>query len=521
MKAEPSLSFPASGTGREAGTCEFTKELALVNPDLSSSGGREFVVSRKKIAVVSSTPSSSTSLSSTPGRRTQARRRLDLVAAAASLGFGFLSGISTPAAASYHRHYRAYGYATGDLGSPSHVGHRSHRRSGTEEASKPEPPKQPSGPLLLAISIGNQKVTVYDNGSPVAVSSVSTGMPGHPTPMGVFSVIQKQRWHHSNIYSGAPMPYMQRITWSGVALHAGVVPGHPASHGCIRLPERFAVRLWGMTKVGARVIITRGDAAPYEITHPRLAGLVKASEAALNADASASKEQSSAGPAGSAVKVAATTTGTVTAGGAEASHDGSAPSVSDVGASASPPVEGGAADKPAETGQPAEPAPVERTPAQKIDDALQQHPGPISLFISRRLGKLFVRKGFAPVFEVPVTIARPEVPLGTHVFTASRPMNEGGEVRWLAVSISDRTGSAPAPAKRKARGGRERDERPMPLTTDASRQAAVEALDRIELPPEALEHIIPLIAPGASLVISDQGLGSETGRDTDFIVVTK
>ena len=246
----------------------------MASPDLSSSAGREFVVSQKKIAV----------LSSTVRRARQARGRLELVAAAASLGLGFLSGISTPAAASHHRHHGAY--AMGDIGSASRGWRRSHRRGGsdeTAEARKPEPAKQPSGPILLAISIGSQRVTVYDDGTPVAVSPVSTGMAGHLTPTGVFSVIQKQRWHRSNLYSNAPMPYMQRITWSGVALHAGVVPGHPASHGCIRLPERFAVRLWGMTKVGARVVITRGEAAPYEITHPRLAGLAKASEGAVDA----------------------------------------------------------------------------------------------------------------------------------------------------------------------------------------------------------------------------------------------
>src|SRR5579871_5148708 len=162
----------------------------------------------------------------------------------------------------------------GAMATPADAGHRHPTEAGKSEARKPEPPKQPSGPLLLAVSIGSQKVTVYDNGTPVATSSVSTGVPGHPTPTGIFSVIQKQRWHHSNLYSNAPMPYMQRITWSGVALHAGVVPGHPASHGCIRLPAGFAVRLWGMTKIGARVIITRGDGgSPHEIQHPRLAGL--------------------------------------------------------------------------------------------------------------------------------------------------------------------------------------------------------------------------------------------------------
>ena len=102
----------------------------------------------------------------------------------------------------------------------------------------------PKGPLQIIISIADQQLSLYDNGAPIARSSVSTGVQGHPTPLGVFSVISKERWHRSNIYSGAPMPYMQRITWSGIALHAGVVPGHPASHGCIRLTNDFAIRLW-------------------------------------------------------------------------------------------------------------------------------------------------------------------------------------------------------------------------------------------------------------------------------------
>src|SRR5262249_17209506 len=91
----------------------------------------------------------------------------------------------------------------------------------------------PQMPLIINVSIARQRVTVYDANGLFAEAPVSTGMPGHPTPMGVFSVIQKDRYHHSNIYSGAPMPFMQRITWGGVALHAGVLPGYPASHGCI------------------------------------------------------------------------------------------------------------------------------------------------------------------------------------------------------------------------------------------------------------------------------------------------
>src|SRR5580698_6282314 len=90
------------------------------------------------------------------------------------------------------------------------------------------------------------------------------------TPTGVFSVIQKEKLHHSNIYSGAPMPYMQRITWSGIAIHAGVLPGYPASHGCIRMPMAFALKMWGWTKMGARVVVVPGELSPASFSHPLL-----------------------------------------------------------------------------------------------------------------------------------------------------------------------------------------------------------------------------------------------------------
>ena len=129
---------------------------------------------------------------------------------------------------------------------------------------------KPQGPLIIAISIDQQKVRVYDANGLFAESPVSTGMKGHSTPMGVFSVIQKNKMHRSNIYSGAPMPYMQRITWSGIALHAGVLPGYPASHGCIRMPTAFAVKMWNWTRMGARVIITPGAITPASFSHPLL-----------------------------------------------------------------------------------------------------------------------------------------------------------------------------------------------------------------------------------------------------------
>src|SRR4051794_8762898 len=129
---------------------------------------------------------------------------------------------------------------------------------------------KPQGPLVIVVSIDQQKVRVYDGNGLFAESPVSTGMKGHSTPMGVFSVIQKNKMHRSNIYSGAPMPYMQRITWSGVAMHAGVLPGYPASHGCIRMPMAFAVKMWNWTRMGARVIITPGQITPANFSHPLL-----------------------------------------------------------------------------------------------------------------------------------------------------------------------------------------------------------------------------------------------------------
>jgi lipoprotein-anchoring transpeptidase ErfK/SrfK len=131
--------------------------------------------------------------------------------------------------------------------------------------------RKPQGPLIIAISIEKQLLKVYDANGTFAETPISTGMRGHSTPMGVFSVIQKHKYHQSNIYSGAPMPYMQRITWSGVAMHAGVLPGYPASHGCIRMPMNFAVKMWGWTRMGARVVITPGELAPESFSHPRLA----------------------------------------------------------------------------------------------------------------------------------------------------------------------------------------------------------------------------------------------------------
>jgi len=142
---------------------------------------------------------------------------------------------------------------------------------------------KPTGPLVLVVSIGKQTVSVYDGTQKIATSQISSGMPGHDSPTGIFSILEKNRYHYSNLYGGAPMPYMERITNSGVAMHEGVVPGYPASHGCIRLPGAFARNLYGITEVGARVIVTQDDLVPVEFSSPHLIAPLPPDEQASNA----------------------------------------------------------------------------------------------------------------------------------------------------------------------------------------------------------------------------------------------
>lgn len=144
------------------------------------------------------------------------------------------------------------------------------RQSSQKPAEEPIADPTNGEPMTLVVSLGNQKVDIYRGTTLVTSSKVSTGMRGYATKAGVFSILEKRRYHHSNIYSGAPMPWMQRLTWSGTALHAGVVPGYPASHGCIRLPFSFAPKLFKITEVGGHVVVARDSLAPQIIEHQAL-----------------------------------------------------------------------------------------------------------------------------------------------------------------------------------------------------------------------------------------------------------
>jgi hypothetical protein len=341
------------------------------------------------------------------------------------------------------------------LSAPADAARKS--RQGSTEAKKTEPRND-------FVSIGGQRVTLYDNGARVAQGAVATGMPGRATPIGVFSVIQKDRNHRSNIYSNAPMPYMQRITWSGVALHEGPLPGYPASHGCIRLSHDFASRLWLVAKLGARVIVARNEVAPVDFTHPHLfAPKPKPVEPQV-----ARSEAERPAEIVKSIQVAAATT----------SKSATSPEMV---------------------------VPTKRT-------------GHVAVFVSRKEKRIFVRQGFVPLFDMPVTIDDPDLPLGTHVFTAMEVTNNGTSMRWNVMTMP---GEQPrnAEPKGKKKTNTQAGSAAKPVEAKAT-TTPEQALDRIHIPQEAIDWIGELLIPGSSLVVSDQGLGPETGRGTDFIVIT-
>lgn len=130
------------------------------------------------------------------------------------------------------------------------------------------PERSPSGPLVIVVSLPEQMAHVYRGGVRIGRSTISSGKPGHETPTGVFPILQKRRVHHSNLYNNAPMPFMQRLTWDGVALHAGQIPGYPASHGCVRLPKQFAEKLFEVTEHGVNVVVADDASHSLAVVYP-------------------------------------------------------------------------------------------------------------------------------------------------------------------------------------------------------------------------------------------------------------
>ena len=407
-------------------------------------------------------------------------------------------------------------------------------------------------PIMAIVSLRNQRITVYDANGWILRAPVSSGQRGRETPAGIFSVIEKDADHHSNLYDDASMPHMQRITWSGIALHGGPLPGYPASHGCVRMPFDFAERLFDATRLGLRVIVAPTDVAPVEIIHPVLfqakpgAGALAAARSAEADEATskavqarlaavtASREAAQAmvpvrvvenqkRRAEAQLVVAETAPGSAIPSEAkERAESDKAQAVARVAelqaqldaakAKLQPKLD--AVTTAREAAVAAEAARVAAAAAaRQVMRELELEP--VSVLISRKTQRLYVRQGFEPILESPVTILDADRPIGTHIFTAMERTSSETKMRWSVVSLEGgRPRGGVFEAQDRAGGGRGRDVEPM--FTDPS--SAKSALDRIVIPQDALDRIAG-VAPRSSLIVTDEALSSETGKGTDFVVL--
>jgi hypothetical protein len=404
-------------------------------------------------------------------------------------------------------------------------------------------------PVMAVVSLSSQRVTVYDSNGWIMRAPVSSGQKGRETPGGIFSVIEKQAEHYSNLYDDAFMPHMQRITWSGIALHGGPLPGYPASHGCIRMPYDFASRLFDVTKVGMRVIVAPGDVAPVEIAHPTLfpskpgaadaeaARAAEAAEATSKADqakhaaAIASREASQAiAPARAAetlkrkaeMQLAAAERAVVSARSEEArrqAEDAQAMATANLAEAeaqlaAAKATQQSKLDALASARQASSEAETQRAEAAEAARKMAHELEPASVFISLKTQRLYVRQAFQPILESPVTIRDPDRPIGTHVFTAIAHIDGTANLRWNVVSLDHSRPAARVAATGPAGGSRSDI---VPALTDPDGARA--ALDRITIPADVADRISAITSPRSSVIISDEALSAETGKGTDFIVL--
>jgi hypothetical protein len=392
-------------------------------------------------------------------------------------------------------------------------------------------------PIMAIVSIKGQKVTFYDADGWILRAPVSSGIKGRETPAGVFAIIEKDKDHHSTMYDDAWMPNMQRITWNGVALHGGPLPGYAASHGCVRMPYDFAENLFDKTWIGMRVIISPEDAEPVNFTHPALfvpnadalaaapgkaetlageaAKAAEAADEAKKASATATHEATSATAslrklealkkrADAELAYVDKTLATAKTDQAKAHAEELKQKAYTKAADATTQLDAAKADAKSKLDAAAGAKDAVKTAqAKKADTAKAATEAklllePVSVYISRATQKLYVRRnthkpapdGGGEVFdtsiEVPVTIRDPDKPIGTHIFTAVARTDTG--LRWTAVTIDNG-------------------------------DDAKDALDRVTIPQDVLDRIAPTAVPRSSIVISDEPLSTETNYRTEFVAV--
>jgi hypothetical protein len=404
-----------------------------------------------------------------------------------------------------------------------------------KQAAEATAPREAGAPIMGIVSIKSQKVTFYDADGWIWRAPVSSGTKGRETPAGVFAVLEKDKDHHSSLYDDAWMPNMLRITWNGIALHGGPLPGYAASHGCVRMPFSFAERIFDKVSIGTRIIISPEDAEPVEISHPAL--LVPNPEALAAAPARAEKLSREAEEAlqlakqtKSAADKAKRETAPLAASLrrleqqntrakaelaalerriASAKTDQirsrlenqqqkavtrAAELQSQLDAAKAKAKE--KLDALAAAQDAAKTAETRRAETVKAASGARLALEPVSIYISRATQKIYVRRNthqknrdggvmFDSSIEAPITIRDPGKRIGTHVFTAVATTDAG--LRWTAVSIENEDG-------------------------------AKAALDRITIPQEVLDQIAPTASPRSSIIISDEPLHRETNYRTEFVV---
>lgn len=378
--------------------------------------------------------------------------------------------------------------------------------------------------LQVVVSKNEQTLSLYEDGNVIATSRVSTGKSGHETPSGIFSILDKRKYHESNIYSAAPMPFMQRLTWSGIALHEGHVPNYPASHGCIRLPAKFAKSLYGMTGRGVHVIVSSKDVALRRIDHPALLQPKSADEGRLLSDVEmrpatfdtslklvevAVNEKTSSVPAsvtqrkstGAPLRILITRRGD-----REKTMDVQR-LLTSLG------FDAGAADGYA--GQMTINAVngYKRWKGMKTTGPLLTAEFVDAVYASAGAdtpanGQLMVRQNFKPLFEAPIHIKDPQVALGTHFFEVIDI--DGEKAEWNGLTLENHLPNA----ARKRLGINVSD-------APGGYDQLTAALDRIDIPADVRERLEEQLSVGSSITVSDLSHGLETGQGTDFVTVTR
>lgn len=380
--------------------------------------------------------------------------------------------------------------------------------------------------LQILVSKSDQSLSLYENGEIIATSKVSTGKAGHETPSGIFSILEKRKYHESNIYSAAPMPFMQRLTWSGIALHEGKVPNYAASHGCVRLPSKFAKSLFGDTATGVHVIITDRPVSLRFVEHPALFtprddgddGKLLLSDvelrpatfdAALGAVEVAVNEKTQAIKPAARVKDPSPLRILIT-------RRGEREKVMDIQAlltrlgfdAGSPDGYTGEMTVSAVNG-------FKRWKGQKTTGPLLTDAFVTALYASAGedhplSGQIMVRQDFKPLFEAAIDIRNPEVALGTHFLEAVSVDRAKGTAEWNGVTLENHL-----PNAARKRLGITVTEAPGGF----DQLSAV--LGRLDIPADIRSRIEQELSTGSSITVSDLSHQMETGTGTDFITVTK